>query len=553
MTQLLEKCFVQGTNSKTKYMVGIEHPPLGNSPMENPNYAIEFGLNKIFGQCTQSFVKVSFILSKIDTSINNTTDREIKFSSKSLINLYLYKRIKSISNYPNLIKSLIEEDALNLGFYKDENNNLILPKKRTFNYFLQNNKGILNDLDRTVERILVLATKNNVVLDIQLVKKVIKNKSEENYKKNQAIKETIKLIKKLIYPQIEIKINHNAKFTTKDLLDILVHVAYSHDFINNGTATFEQIIPNEKTPNPDTILYHFKKFDNIDNIELMFRNIFDFIFNFANKNYRLLNRRELDIAIDIHKIPYYGKLIEPNYIKSGIQDGAGTTKFIHFITCSIVVAGKRFTIDAIPIHFSDSLEELVKKLIRRAKSKIRIRHVYLDRGFDRTEVIEVLKKNNVKFIMPKIKTPTVKDYYDKSEACKSRVIKDFKIGDKTTVNLYLVDDEDGIKRAFSTNLDIPEQLAHYLFRFYKFRWGIETSYRQMDHDFLARTTSRNFHLRLFYFLFSVCLLNLWVLVNLCVSLKVYGRLSETPVITAKLFAVFLYKIQEEYKIIDPGG
>jgi len=150
----------------------------------------------------------------------------------------------------------------------------------------------------------------------------------------------------------------------------------------------------------------------------------------------------------------------------------------------------------------------------------------------------------------KIKSPTVKSWYDKSEDCKARIIKDFKIGNEIT-NLVLVDDEDGVKRAFITNLDIPEQLAHYLFWFYKFRWGIETSYRQIDNDFLARTTSRNFHIRLFYFLFSVCLYNLWVLVNLCVSLKIYGRLYEKPVITAKLFAVLLYKIQEEYP--DPGG
>ena len=153
--------------------------------------------------------------------------------------------------------------------------------------------------------------------------------------------------------------------------------------------------------------------------------------------------------------------------------------------------------------------------------------------------------------MPKIKTYTTKSWFEKSEACKSRIIKDFKIGENTFVNLYLIDDDKRIKRAFITNTNIPEQLAPYLFNFYSKRWGIETSYRQLDHDFLVRTTSKNFCLRLFYFLFSVCLYNLWILVNFCVSLKIYGRLAEKPIITARTFAIILSKIREEY--VDPGG
>ena len=517
--------------------------------MENPNTTISNELNKFFDSCKNSLLRVSYISKNIILPEFNLNSKELKFLNKSLINLYLYKRVKGISTYPELVKSLTEEDALNLGFYKNNNNQIILPKKRTFNYFLQKNKEITNDLDKLAEKILYLATKNNIVLDIEIVKKAIKSKKEEVYKKRQAVKETIKLIKKLIYPKVEIKINHNAKFTTKDLLDILVNVAYSHDFINDGCSTFQEQNSGLNIPNSDTVLYHFKKLDSVDKIEVMFRNIFDFVFNFAKKNYSLLNRRELDIAVDIHKIPYYGKNISHNYIKGSYEEGIGTNKFFHFITCSIVVSGRRFTIDAIPMSPFDTLEDLVDKLVKRAKSKIRIRHVYLDRGFDSTKVIDVLNKNRVKFVMPKVRSYSVKSWFSKSEDCKSRVIKDFKIGDNTKINLILVDDENGIKRAFSTNLDIPEQLTHYLFKFYSKRWGIETSYRQIDHDFLARTTSNNFHIRLFYFLFSVCLYNLWVLVNICVSLNIYGRLPETPVITAKLFAIILYKIREE----DEGG
>ncbi len=514
---------------------------------------IESQLIKVLGNSETSWLKVSFLLSELDISIfNNLNRKDAIYSTESILRLYLFKRIKGITNYPRLIESLTEDDINNLGFTKDKNNNTLLPTKRTFNRFFHNKEDIKTKLDNIAEKILIIATQNNVVLDVELVKKELRKNRESINKKNKAIKETIKLVKKFIYPKINIKINHNAKFTTKDFLDILVHVAYSHDFCNNGSMTYKELNPNIKIPDSDTIMYHFKKFDDIKKIELMFKNIFDFVFNFVKKEYNMLKNRQFDIAIDIHKVPYYGKYINPNYIKGGVAEGIGTRQFFHFITCAIVTPGGRFTIDAIPMSPFDNLETLVERLIKRAKSKIKIRHCYMDRGFDRTEIINVMNRNNIKFIMPKVRSPTVKKWLDKGEDCKSRIIKNFKIGN-TTTNLVLVNDENGIKRAFSTNLDIPEQLTHYLFRFYKFRWGIETSYRQLDHDFLARTTSRNFHIRLFYFLFSVCLYNLWILINICVSLNIYGKLSEKPIITAKLFAIILYKIKEEYEYLDPSG
>ncbi|KXA92300.1 hypothetical protein AKJ65_07760 [candidate division MSBL1 archaeon SCGC-AAA259E19] len=51
-----------------------------------------------------------------------------------------------------------------------------------------------------------------------------------------------------------------------------------------------------------------------------------------------------------------------------------------------------------------------------------------------------------------------------------------------------------------------------LFGMYSLRWGIETSY-QVKHMFRAKTRTKYYEPRIFLFLFSVCLYNLWVLVN----------------------------------------
>ncbi len=400
-------------------------------------------------------------------------------------------------------------------------------------------------LDSIAERILATATQKGILLDIEIVKRSLKKKKKNNRKE---INEAVKLVKKLVYPQIEIKIKQNAKFTTKDLLDILVHVAKNNDFCNNGCSTFKEIYPEKEVPHGNTMMYHFNKLKDEEEIREMYRKIFDVIFNFTKRNYSLL-RRKLDIAIDIHNLPYYGD--KNDFFVRGGKHERGTNYFLQFITCSIVVAEKRFTIDAIPIMPLDDVNSLLEELITRVKSKISINHAYLDRGFDNIKTINLLKKHRIEFLMPKVRTETVKQYMDKYEGCKAKIIEDFERGkeeNKATARLVLVDDEQGIKRCFITNINIPEQLAHYLYDLYSKRWGIETGYRNMDKDFKPRTTSKNYCIRLFYFLFSVCLYNLWVLTNICIGLVIHDRVPEKPLITAKLFAIILNRVQ-----IEPGG
>lgn len=490
-------------------------------------------INKFFKN-KRGLIKIADVLFQLDISSisQHIENKHPTFSTESMIKLYLYRRLKGITTYPDLIKE-IKGDEYKLGFEK-------LPSKRTFNEFVQK-KLDKELLDQITELILKTATQNKVVLDIKLVKRAIENKIKKSNRYKRELREAVKLIKRLVYPQIDLKIHHNAKFTTKDLLDVLVHVAQNNDFANNGSMTFKELNPDRKVPCGDTLMYHFNKFESLEDIKIIFERIFDVILNFAKKECHLLRKRKVDVAVDIHKIPFYGQNMD--YIVGGKQE-RGTNHFYSFLTYAIVFAGIRFTVEVIPIHPLDNLADLVDKTIKRVKRKVHIDKVYLDRGFDKVKIINVLKKNKIKFLMPKVRTNTVKAWFDKSEDCKARVIKNFKIGttEKAIVNLVLVDDKDSIKRAFLTNLNVPTQITHYLYSWYTRRWGIETGYRNMDKDFKPRTTSKNYHIRLFYFLFSVCLYNLWVLVNICIGIVVYGKIMEKPIITAKMFAIVLYRV-----------
>ena len=512
---------------------------------KTPVNGIEEQLKKLFGSLGSSWVKVSFILSKLDISkiSNSIQQRESTYSIESLLKLYLYKRVKGITTHPNLIKDLTKHsDYLT---HLDLTN---IPTKQNFNRFfkLKVNKQIINLLDTTAERMLAVATQHKCVLDIEIVKKNIRDYKNKAREERKVLNESTKLLKKLIYPQINLKMGNNSRFTTQDLLDILVHVAQTHDFANDGCKTFRDLYEDKEVPDGDTFLYHFKKLNSKEELRITFENITDIILNFAKKNYNLLNKRKLDIAYDIHKIPFYGRNAE--YIKDSKYE-RGTTHFYQFLTCDIVVAGKRFTVDVIPIHPFDDLEDLLDESLHRIKKKIRVDRAFLDRGFANSKCINVLKTHRINFIMPIQRNDKIKQWMDKSENCEARLVENFEVNQQS-VNLYLVDDEEGIKRSFITNLKVPILLSHYFYQWYSKRWGIESGYRLKAQDFKPRTTSRNYTLRLFYFLFTVMLYNLWVLTNIIVGVKLYGKVPNKPLISAKRFSIILYKIQ---KFIDPGG
>ncbi len=420
-----------------------------------------------------------------------------------------------------------------------------MPPKRTFNNYLTQYDKLA--LDKLVELILSEAVKNNVLLDLQIVKETIKNKVRLVKKE---FEDATRLVKKLVYPKVEIPMHHNAKYSTKDLLDVLTHVAITHDFTNNGAATFMDMYPDAKTPSSDTMLHHFSKFETIEQITNISDGVLDLIFRFLKQEHNILRNRKLDIAFDVHDVPFYGHGV--NYTCGG-KNKDGTCKFFKFLTCSIVMSGKRFIIDLQPMGPLSRLEDLLDKSLSKIKTKIKIDIAYLDRGFDRAVVINVLKRHRVKFLMPKVRSPTVKAWFDKVEGLKAHVVEDFRIGtgeNSATVNLVLVDDRDGLKRAFICNFPIAPAIAYRLYSMYSKRWGIETSYRNLAQDFRSRTTSKNYLIRLFYFVFSCFLYNLWVLVNICISFKRDGVVCKTPIITAKRFAIILYQVRMDF---DNGG
>lgn len=278
----------------------------------------------------------------------------------------------------------------------------------------------------------------------------------------------------------------------------------------------------------------------------------DYTFDYARKHYKFLKKRYVDLAIDRHLIRCWSDPNDFGVVKR--EPAPGTIYFYEFIVCSMIADGEKFILGVLPIRseLENDNARLINKLITKAKKKLRkIRFVYLDRYFDNIKEIRMLYLHKMKFIMPMSRDTRVKSYFDKAEGIPAQVFKDYRIGTKKNhvkVNLILVDDREGDKKAFISNKYIPPQIAHYVFKFYRKRWNIETMFRVLVHDFCPKTTSKEYNIRLFYFLFSCALQNIWTLINLIASLELYQKIPVKTLVRAKTFIKLFSELS-----IDPGG
>ena len=505
-------------------------------------------IDKIFKECKETNVRVSYVLLKLDTlfSIYNDFNPGSSFSQRQIARLEVFREIKGLKNYNKLVIYLKEneQDAFDLSFFKDESNQLKLPSKRTINSILKTISR--KDLLIISKNIVEIATKNEKILDIGFVlKKIDKEKEKDERKKAEAVN----LMVKFMGYNFNIPLKHNAIFNNEMLIKSLAYISKGNDFTQGGAVNFQE--ENDKrVPTGDTLLYHFSKL-NFDDVLKIYDGTLKHIMDFAKTNYNLFNERKFDIAIDCHKVPYFGKSL--TYTRGGKYE-RGTSQFFEYAVCSIINKGLKLILCVVPMTQFDNLSMVVNEILEKVTKIVKINRVLLDRGFNRIEVIRALNKHNLEFLMPMIRNDSVKEAYEKAEFCDSRVFEDFQIGNKKNnvkVNLVIVKNKKGDHCSFICNFKIHPVIAYRLFKLYGKRWNIETSFRSLTKDFRARTTSNNIVIRLLYFLFSCCLYNLWILVNLVVNLAIHGRIPEKNLISGKHFVRLFSFVKKEY--FDPGG
>ena len=347
------------------------------------------------------------------------------------------------------------------------------------------------------------------------------------------MRELVRFVKRKLYDSINLKIRPNAVYTKNDVLDFLIYsTTLSNPTITKGYRCYKRLKQKGKVIHPNTIFYHLYKLRYEDVNEILNASIREFL---KSSKKVLGNRKRVSLAIDTTDWLYYGKDV-PGVVRIRPRDG--TSKGFKFMTSNVVVEGLRFTVGAKPILEFTNEVEVLEYLIKEAMKYFEIECVYLDRHFFTVDFIAKLQELNVKFVMPAVKNPRIKELMKQYKAPKVVEYEMTKSSDRkksVRLNLFIVEDR-GEKLVFASNL--PPHYLNVIADMYRKRWGIETSYR-VKSGLRLRTCSRKYVVRFFLFVLSVILYNAWVLLNLLYGLVRLQAIPNNPLIDTNYFLLLI--------------
>jgi len=241
---------------------------------------------------------------------------------------------------------------------------------------------------------------------------------------------------------------------------------------------------------------------------------------------RGLTRRPQPLAIDLTLRPYHGQPLRDPAEVYRSQAKNGTSHFHAYATAYVVRRGRRATVALTAVSRGEAMDEVVRRLLRRAgRAGVRPRYVLLDRGFCSVAVIRYLQAARRPFLMPlplrgrKADHPAgpsgsrVFAYARRSgwaeyTLTSGRRTATVRVAVKCR-NLAGQWGRRGRQRLVYAFWGLMPPSVDWVRQTYRDRFGIETSYRQMNQA-KVHTCTRNPDVRLLFVGVALVLRNLWV-------------------------------------------
>lgn len=466
------------------------------------------------------------------------------YDADAVVRAHLYRELRGMDSIQSLADHLDENryEAKILGFHPEDTPKRSVLSRWWNDYFSSDAR---DGIETAAKAILAHVYDQGIPLDTAAYDSGESTGTSERTKtrrKNEKAEDVLKNVRQWLYGGIDLHRNGSTHYEDADYLDMLTHMGLENTFANDGSSGFRGYIRDSNdeagadTPTGDSLIYHLKKFEEGELIQL-FEELNDRLLQIAEK--RGMLDGPVEVAIDENAIPYYGDTDDHHV--TNIKPKAGTSYGFKFVTlCIVGDEGKRFTLAALPVTTNDDLREKVPQLIEKAKQYVTISQIYADRGYYDTRLVRALQNTNEYFVIRAQVTARSKELWENrgdkevNFALGETMERKKKPYAKTTVNRIVAPamSEDDEHMAFITNRPITQELAEDLVEDYRNRWGIETSYR-VTGEFRAKTTSKSYSVRLFYYLFSVLLYNVYILTNAIVKQELDLDLDATPPVTAK--------------------
>lgn len=259
---------------------------------------------------------------------------------------------------------------------------------------------------------------------------------------------------------------------------------------------------------------------------------------------KALFRKSRRIAIDLTLIPYHGQPFRDEKEIYRSAPKSGTTHFHAYATAAVVHKGHRYTLALTRVEQGEKMKPIVQRLLAIVRRRgVKVRFLLLDKGFFSVEVISYLKRSGVGFIIPAMARGRKPKGRRKASGLRAlgkkkngyyRHTLTGKAGGKqrsTRVTICVA------SKSYLRKKTGKRRLKKLLFvvwkvhltprairETYRTRFGIETSYRQMN-EARIKTCTRDPRLRLLFVGVALVLRNVWVWLHFKLA---KGKWKEEP-------------------------
>ncbi len=394
------------------------------------------------------------------------------------------------------------------------------------------------------ERLVATAYQNAVALDLRPPRHVNETKSDLRERhvdkfSDEQIRRHVRHARETIFGAFDSGRAANATYPDSRFNELQALMALGGCGTPQGQSRMETFFGKDYTPHGDTHLRTIKQ-HTPETIQAGFDRSIDNLLN-AVDHLQIL-QPPVTVAIDITTWPYHAEKDLPSEVSGTDDSGERAYKFA---TLSLVGKSLPIVLAVEPVIESSAWDEnlphqyhrTVRRLVRRAQAFVSIDLVLADRGFESLQVYQTLDNLDVTYLFPKIERAPETAYIeqmeqeDKDVAVEQATVK-ARNGSHDCRGLF-VQNENGDIQVFITNERITPENAHRWVTHYAYRWWIEAEYRSIKQEFLAKTSSKDYTLRFYYFVFAILMYNVWRLTDVLLKATVSQELTTAPpVLTA---------------------